>query len=99
MSLKPICVPCERFMRPERTAVAFIEGKPHGGIVPWDGKSGRTSVGWTPYKLWRGDQWRCPDCDATIIVGVAQAPVVEHYEDRFSLVVKALNVTLFIKDC
>jgi hypothetical protein len=66
--MKPICVPCQRFYRPKRNGVYLCEGMPHG--PEWDGKSGRDSPGWLPYKIWQGDLWECPDCHAQIISGV-----------------------------
>ena len=51
--MKPVCVTCERFMRPKLNGFYFMEGKP--SEVEWDGKRGKTSEGWSPYKLWAGD--------------------------------------------
>lgn len=95
--MKPVCVPCQRFMRPDRNGVAFIEGMPRGGTRP---KPGLAEPGaWKPYKLWYGDRWKCPDCGATIIVGVPTSPVAEHYQPEFAEAVKRHDATLQINDC
>jgi len=72
--VKPICVKCRRFFRPFRTGVRFVEGMPDG--------AGLTS--WSPYKLWCGDLWRCPDCNAEVIVGVGSRPISEHFMKGFA---------------
>lgn len=100
MSLAPICVPCERFYRPKKNGFYFTEGKPHGASVEWDGKQGKHSAGWTPYKVWAGDMWECPDCGAQIVVGVPHNRIAEHYELDFEDVRLRLNATqLLVKDC
>jgi hypothetical protein len=35
---------------------------------------------WAPYKLWIGDLYTCPGCNAQIVVGVPYAPLAEHYQ-------------------
>lgn len=99
--MKPVCVPCERFMRPLRNGFYFIEGKPYGDPnTPWDGSAGKHSVGWTPYKVWLGDLWGCPDCDAQIVVGVARTRLTEHYEPDFANVIARTGAAqLLVKDC
>lgn len=82
-SLKPVCVSCCRFFRPEKIGFRFTEGMPNGR---WPGP-GSTPPGreqaayWKPYKLWVGDLWRCQGCGAEIVVGVGNGPVAEHYQD------------------
>jgi len=92
--LKPICVPCQRFYRPQRNGQRFIEGMPvKAGAIP-----GKTAAfDWQPYKLWMGDQWKCQGCGAEIIVGFGHRPIAEHHQDGFAEKVK--NVTLQINDC
>src|SRR5690349_6379221 len=34
--MKPVCVPCQRFMRAKRNGFYFLEGKPYGAKVEWD---------------------------------------------------------------
>jgi len=68
--------------------------------VPWDGKSGKHSHGWTPYKVWVGDLWHCPDCHAQIIVGVGHSRLAEHYEPGFTLAIEQTGADqLLVKDC
>jgi len=107
--LKPICVPCERFMRPDKNGVRFLECMPVRGIAPEDrpvdetrGKRAKPGE-WEAYKLWMGDRWRCPDCGATIISGVGLNPYSEHFLPDFD---KALvdavareGKLLEVKDC
>lgn len=95
--MKPVCVPCQRFFRPSRNAFNFIEGMPTGN----DAKPGLAEPErWRPYKLWQGDQWKCPDCGATIIVGCGQQPISEHYLPGFAEKVKAFGGDqLQVNDC
>lgn len=95
--MKPICVPCERFMRPKRNGFYFIEGMPIGNRAP-AGKG--TDAHWKPYKLWVGDLWECPDCHATVVSGVGNAPIAEHYQTHFTATVERVGGSqLFVKDC
>ena len=96
--MKPICIPCQRFMRPKRNGYYFIEGMPHG--EDWDGTSGKDSPGWLPYKVWVGDLYECPDCHAQAISGVARLPVSEHYLPDFQdLIARTGADRLMVKDC
>jgi hypothetical protein len=94
--MKPVCVPCQRFYRPTRNGIPFIEGMPIGNDV----KPGLAEPeSWRPYKLWVGDQWGCPDCGATIIVGVAHNPISEHYRPEFREQVERMGARLQVNDC
>jgi hypothetical protein len=95
--MKPVCVPCQRFFRPLKTGFAFIEAMPVSG----NPKSGLAEPeGWTPYKLWMGDKWGCPDCGATIVSGVPHRPISEHYRPDFEEAVKQLGGDqLQVNDC
>lgn len=94
--MKPICVPCERFMRPDRNGIWFIEGMPTDSAV----EPGLAQPDdWKPYKLWCGDRWACPDCGTKIIVGVGQGPLREHYQPDFDEVVRIMGAELLVKDC
>ncbi len=93
---KPVCVKCERFMRPKHNGLAWIEGMPaHEGALV--GKPGEGQ--WRPYKLWLGDLWWCPDCETEIIIGNGHVAVSEHFEDNFCQATEALGAKLMIKDC
>lgn len=49
--MKPICVPCERFMRAKNTGFYFLEGMPKAyPVLPGKREPGL----WAPYKLWAG---------------------------------------------
>ncbi len=86
-------------MRPKRTGFAFMEGMMDGSVPQSEMRSGRDAPGWKPYKLWQGDLYECPDCHAQTIVGVAPAPLSEHYEPYFTLQAAANGATLLVKDC
>ena len=94
--MKPICVPCQRFYRPTKNGKPFIEGMPnHNGA-----SAGLAEPeAWRPYKLWIGDEWTCPDCNAVIIVGTGHHPVSEHYLPDFAEQVTSFGATLQINDC
>ena len=47
--MKPICVNCQRFYRPKKNGVFFIESMPTVSGAP----AGKTAPeSWKPYKLW-----------------------------------------------
>ena len=97
--MKPICVPCQRFYRPTKNGKAFIEGMP----ISENGEQVKPGLAepekWVPYKLWMGDEWGCPDCGSTIIVGTGHSPISEHYLPDFEQRVKSFGATLQINDC
>lgn len=96
--MKPVCVLCERFMRPKRNGMSFIEGMPADGEQnPAPGL--REPARWQPYKLWNGDCWACPDCGATIIVGFAQRPAAERHHADFADQIASHGAELLVKDC
>jgi hypothetical protein len=99
MSMKPICVSCQRFFRPKRNDVSFIEGMPKGGLgrEPVRGKYGADD--WKPYKLWAGDLWECHGCGAQIISGVALMPVSEHFKPDFGAAVESCRPMVQVNDC
>ena len=74
----------------------FVEGMPVGATA----QPGTSSPElWQPYKLWRGDLWKCQGCGHEIISGVASQPVSEHYTVDFEKVVATYGVTLQVNDC
>jgi hypothetical protein len=95
--MKPVCVPCQRFIRPKRNGFAFVEGMPIGNNAP----AGRAAPEqWKPYKLWHADLWSCPDCGAEIVIGAGREPIAEHYQDRFPAAVKQFGGDqLQVNDC
>lgn len=98
MSLKPICVKCQRFYRPHKNGFCFIEGMPIGGVRAPSGTEAPER--WEPYKLWRGDLWKCQGCDHEIIVGTGMSPVSEHYKLDFKMQVEASKGDqLQVNDC
>lgn len=96
--MKPICVPCQRFYRPSKNGVFFVEGMPDGNDV----RPGLDEPGkWSPYKLWSGDEWECRGCGSTIIVGCGREPISEHYKPDFAEDVASFcgSKPLQINDC
>lgn len=94
--MKPICVPCQRFYRPRKNGIAFVEGAPAvngaeaGTITPHL---------WRPYKLWYGDLWRCRGCGAQIVVGTGRRPIAEQHDPDFLARIASHNAVLQINDC
>lgn len=97
MSLKPICIPCQRFFRMTKSGFYFIEGMPIGrDVEPGTAQAEK----WKPYKVWSGDRWRCEGCGAEIISGTGHENIAEHYQDDFPAVVNRLNAAQFqVNDC
>jgi hypothetical protein len=96
--LKPVCVACQRFYRPERNGTAFLEMMPRDGderARPGKAEPER----WTPYELWLGDLWKCAGCGHEIIVGTGWRPVARHYEPDFETKVAAYGAPLRVNDC
>lgn len=94
--MKPICVPCQRFYRPKKNGVYFVEGMP----MSKDAKPGIEDAElWKPYKLWCGDRWVCHGCNAEIIVGTGMRPIAERHEDDFAAKVRSFSAALQINDC
>lgn len=94
--MKPICIPCQRFFKPKKNGFYFLEGMPLENGAPagtaGDGK-------WGPYKLWCGDQFECPGCGSTMIVGTGRTPIAEHYQEDFAKLVESFGATFQVNDC
>lgn len=95
--MKPVCVPCQRFYRPKKNGYYFLEGMPHGPDYPKPGREEPEK--WKPYKLWVGDLWQCPSCKATIVSGVGQNAIAEHWQPDFGNLVEVYGAELLVKDC
>lgn len=93
---KPVCVACQRFYRPHRNGVRFVENMPIGNnAAPGTAAPER----WEPYKLWVADLWRCHGCGHEIIVGCALSPIAEHYQPDFALKLAANKIRCVVNDC
>ena len=75
---KPVCVACRVDMYPEKNGVNFIELK---------GERGSQS----PYKIWESDQWACPGCGISVLIGFGKKAWAEHYQPEFQ---KSLAVAM-----
>jgi hypothetical protein len=94
--MKPVCVPCERFMRMKKSGFYFLEGRP----TVQSAKPGLENPElWVPYKLWAGDLWYCPTCKTEIVAGFGAKPMSEDYLPSFAELVKLLAVKFLVKDC
>lgn len=107
-SLKPICVECRCFYRPKKNGYMFLEGMPNCSPVarsvdkllrPDQIRGNRFPDAWSPYKLWRGDLWECPDCGHQIVSGVAMAPFAEHYQLNFNQMLEEYPPQIQVNDC
>lgn len=85
MWLKPICVACKLFYKPEKNGFVFEEGFGDG--------TGR------PYKLWVGDKWKCRGCGSEIIVGTGEGPIMHHHELDYAETRRRANPELLVDDC
>lgn len=97
MILKPVCVKCQRFYRPEKNGYYFIEGMPtENSAHPGTEEPEK----WKPYKLWVGDLWCCQGCGHELVVGVIGGPIAEHYQPRFGEAIETLGASqLQVNDC
>lgn len=93
--MRPICVPCQRFFKPTKTGICFIEGMPTDEAQPGIVEADK----WKPYKLWMGDQFTCPGCGAITIVGVARHPISEHFMPNFENIRQQLGAEFQVNDC
>lgn len=41
-----------------------------------------------PYKIWNADEYHCPGCQFRVIIGFAQKPLANHYDDNFDETLK-----------
>jgi hypothetical protein len=98
MMMKPICVPCERFYRPAKNGISFLEGMPNGTDTPPRSGKGHADE-WDDYKLWMGDKWRCPGCDHEIVVGFGREPLAVQHEPTFRKDVDSYKPAFRVNDC
>jgi hypothetical protein len=94
-AMKPICVTCKLFFRPEKNGTYFEEGMPVGRT-----QHDKAPKEWQPYKLWSGDKWKCRGCGAEIIVGTGREPLAEHWrQPDYAQQVARLNPEFRVDDC
>lgn len=70
---RPVCVKCNREMRPEKNGVGCLD-------VFEDGRT---------YQLWDSDLWKCPECGYEILEGFGRGCLAEHYQDNFKSFLEA----------
>lgn len=98
MSLKPVCVPCQRFFRMIKAGFYFTEAMPVGPGRPASGTSEADK--WRPYKVWVGDKWECEGCGATILSGYGNRPLATQHEEDFEDKVRRYGAAqLQVNDC
>jgi len=83
--LKPVCVKCNLFYRPEINGQAVLENMPNPS---YHTSSPANEAGWYPYKLWIGDRWKCRGCGSEIVIGFTGGPISEHYLPNFKATVE-----------
>lgn len=93
---KPVCVKCHRFFRPHKTGFSLIEGMPKG---KWTEPGIENDEDWQDYKLWMADLYKCEGCGTEIVVGFANRPVAEHYQDDFAKTKNWFGTTFRVNDC
>ncbi|HEY7415138.1 MAG TPA: hypothetical protein VH593_08100 [Ktedonobacteraceae bacterium] len=97
MSLKPICVDCQRFYRPERNGINLIENKPVGGLHAPPGNTAPEL--WEPYKLWKADLWKCHGCGHLLIIGSGHRQISEHYMPDWEQKLEENPPMMEVNDC
>jgi hypothetical protein len=50
--------------------------------------------GVTPYKIWNGDLFECPECGEQMVAGFASQPVSEHFMGDFDTWLRRVNYTI-----
>ena len=95
--MRPICVPCRRFLRCTKNDFIFTEGAPSiADALPGMSEPDK----WEPYKIWAADRYECEGCGAVILSGFAREPIREHYQPDFAQVAVRLGASQFqVNDC
>lgn len=62
--MRPVCVMCQREMRCSKTGRYVLLESPPG----------------EPYLLIQGDEFKCPDCGATVVCQFAREPTAQAHE-------------------
>jgi len=97
--MKPICTKCQRFYRPLKNGVGFLEMMPIDGHYPTPKPGTEEPDKWKPYKLWQADLWVCKGCGTEIIVGAGSQPIAEHYQPNFEVKCRLYPPIVKINDC
>jgi len=82
MSYRPVCVKCGIEFKTKKNGVVaqeHTEPQPTG----------------TPYKIWNGDLWECPQCLTQIIVGWGDKPVSYHNDPDFKEYQKLVEINFY----
>lgn len=75
---KPVCVKCQRFLRPLKNGVRVLEKKPiNGNNLSPPGLEAPEK--WVPYKVWQADSWECRGCKTVVVIGYGIKPLWEDY--------------------
>lgn len=95
--VRPVCVPCQRLFRPSKTGRPFIEQMP---VVNRPTPGASNPEQWRPYKLWWGDEYTCPGCNAIVIVNMTY-PMAEHFQPDFDVTIERCggDDILRVNDC
>jgi len=52
-----------------------------------------------PYKLWKADLYKCPDCGVEIISGFGNSNYAEHFEENFAKLLAQAEPKFWDKSC
>ena len=74
-TMQPICVPCKAEMYCSKNGVVVV-------CCFQDSRR--------PYSLTSADEYCCSTCDVKVIVGFAEQPYAEHYEEDFAQMLAAI---------
>lgn len=64
----PICVRCQIEMKSHKNGVIVVDY----AYTPAK-----------PIKLWMADEWACPKCLNCVVLGFAEEPLIQHFENLF----------------
>lgn len=92
--MKPICVKCRKFYRLHKMGVAVEEGMLGVSRIP-----SSDSSGWSPYKLWMANLFKCPKCGHEVIHGFGLSPMSEHYQPDYLEIRGRIPPYIFVPDC
>lgn len=92
--MKPICVKCQRFYRPKRNGVRFVENMP---TILRAAPGTTNPENWTPYKVWQADLWECKGCHHELICGAGACPIAIDHEQNFQQALETVN--FIVNDC
>jgi len=80
-----LCVKCQIKLKNHRSGVNVVE------------TFGKDSD--VPYKLWKADLYKCPNCGLEICCGFGRSAYAEHYEETFAQRMNEAGPKFWDKSC